>query len=131
MCNTPNFGFSAPAPSWLQLKKLWLWLYIFVNFVYSLNNQYENWEDVKIHQGNNTNSIFNFFGSVLLFVLFQSSDCTMFMSKSLQATQYCSERIRVETTVCHNYNYVFPKEYTRFCKAFFIFVWFMLHRNTI
>ena len=27
--------------------------------------------------------------------------------------------------------YPIPKECTRFCKAFLIFVWFILHRNTI
>ena len=114
---------------WVWLKKLRLRLYIFVNFVCSLNLQYENWKYIKIYWDNHTNSVFNLFCWIDFVVCTVISCCrvqTVQCSrvKSLQATQHCSERIKVELS--YNYNCTFPEEYTSFCKAFFI-----LHRNTI
>ena len=73
-CASANSGFSAQAPAGYS-KKLRLWFYIFVNFVYSLNNM-KTGKTFKIQHGNNAviAYLIYLFGSILLFVLFQTSD---------------------------------------------------------
>ena len=46
---------------WLRPLKNSDSIYIFVNFVYYLNDQCKNWKYLKIYQGHNTNCIFNLF----------------------------------------------------------------------